>query len=402
MADSGTKLLRRLALRTAAATLAAGLAAAAFSLQLPNSYRARTLMLLAQMQFEQKDMVPGMLSAVNTPARRVNYVQVEQLEALAMPDYRLLLTSEDMVVRLRDRLRARYREAGINPGNLTHEKVLRGLDVRTKLLMQTQDKIEYQQVVELYLTAADPAIAADVANEWAGMAVEMAVRMRTLAREGAVEYVQEQLDRVHRKLDEALAGIAEIDRLHNPAALELRVAELEAAKTQALVRQTELGAGIARAEAEVAALNAAVASGEVALGREAGLRAAALAGQRAELDAVRAQIAELEPLIAETRAAFTEARRARAPLDVQVAALEKQADEFQVTLEATALAAGDNQPEFKIASRAVAPEEKVGPHRTLIVLVALFLAAVGTPIHFFAMYALRRYARGLESGDAAA
>jgi uncharacterized protein involved in exopolysaccharide biosynthesis len=401
MSDASSTFLRRLILRTVLVTLVAGLAAAAFSMRLPNTYRARTLLLLAQMRFEQHDMVPGMLSAVDTPARRVNYLEVEQMEALAMPDYKLLLTSEAVVVRLRERLRALYQEAGIDPGNLTHEKVLRSMDVRTKLLMQTAEEIEYQQVVEMYLTAMEPKIAAQLANEWAHIAVEESLRMRTLAREGAVEYIQEQLDRVRGKLDAALGGIAQIDREYNPEGLAARLAGLEATKTRFMVRLTELTSSMARLEAESAALTAQAAQSDgvsaSTLQREAALRAAELAGQRAEYAAANDQSAALDAAITQLREQVTSARRARAMFEVEVAALEKQADEFQVTLEATALAAGDMQPEFKIASEAIAPEEKTGPQRSLMVMVAIFLAAIGTPIHFFGMFALRRYVRSLET-----
>lgn len=401
MSVASSNILRSLMIRTVLVTLIAGLVAAAFSMRLPNTYRARTLLLLAQMKFEQHDMVPGMLSAVDTPARRVNYLEVEQMEALAMPDYKLLLTSEAVVVRLRERLRTLYQEAGIDPGNLTHEKVLRAMDVRTKLLMQTAEDIEYQQVVEMYLTAMDPKIAAQIANEWAQIAIDESLRLRTLAREGAVEYIQAQLDRVRGKLDTALRGIEEIDRTANPDGMAVRLAELEATKTRYLVRLSELTASMARLEAETGALNAGNAQAEggstASLQREAAMRSAELAGQRAEHAAATEQAAALDPAITQLREQVASAKRARAMFEVEVAALEKQADEFQVTLEATELASGDLQPEFKVASEAIAPEEKVGPQRSLMVLVALFLAAIGTPIHFFAMFALRRYARSLEA-----
>lgn len=402
MSDASSNFVRRLILRTVLVTLVAGLAAAAFSLRLPNTYRARTLLLLAQMGFEQRDAVPGMLSSGEaSSARRVNFLEVDQMKALAMPDYKLLLTSEAVVVRLRERLHALYQEAGIDPGELTHEKVLRSMEVRTKLLMQTADAVEYQQVVEMYLTAMDPKIAAQLANEWAQIAVEESLRMRTLAREGAVEYIQEQLDRVRGKLDTALGGIAQIDRESNPDGLSARLADLEATKTRFLVQLTELTSSMARLEAETAALTAQAAQSDgvsaSTLQREAALRSAELAGQRAEHAAANEQTASLDAAIAQLREQVTTAKRARAMFEVEVSALEKQADEFQVTLEATALAVGDMQPEFKIASEAIAPEEKVGPQRSLMVLVALFLAAIGTPVHFFGMFALRRYVRSLEA-----
>ncbi len=42
------------------------------------------------------------------------------------------------------------------------------------------------------------------------------------------------------------------------------------------------------------------------------------------------------------------------------------------------------------------PEEKSGPHRSLMIIAALFAAAVAVPVHFFGMLALRKYALALE------
>ena len=66
-------------------------------------------------------------------------------------------------------------------------------------------------------------------------------------------------------------------------------------------------------------------------------------------------------------------------------------------LQAMELATSDQVPEFKVASHAIAPEEKAAPNRMLIVLVATFLAVALAPVHLFGMIALRRYARSIQA-----
>jgi len=88
--------------------------------------------------------------------------------------------------------------------------------------------------------------------------------------------------------------------------------------------------------------------------------------------------------------------RERDTLELKSETFEKTIREVGTSLQATKLAASDTLPEFKIAAQAVPPEEKVAPHRSLIVLVTVFLAAVAAPVHLFGMVALRRYAAQLD------
>ena len=442
MANQGSRILTRLAIRMVVVTLLAGIAAVVFTLQLDNSYRARGLLILAQMPFEQKDEVPGNATFLTEPAQRVNYTQVEMLEALPMPDYKLLLTSEEIAARLRDSLKQRYVDAGIDPGNLTIEEVQRSLEVRSKVHLTTLEEVKYQQVVELLLTANDPKIAADVMNEWMDVSIAMAERMRTVAREGAVEFVQERLDDVLAQLDEANGQVETLEGAWNAEAMAERLSAMETAATTYQLRTSELAFEIARCEAQFKQLDTELETVtptvslrkapteeaywlSEALGKSEGAakkvlvteepnpvytalvqqRAATTAesvGLRAERSAIESELTELGPLVLALRKDLARVTRERSILDVKIKALKKTAEEAGITVQATRMATADFIPEFKIASQAVPPEEKSAPHRSLIVLVAMFLAAVAVPVHLFGMVALRRYARAIDAEESGA
>ena len=240
MGKGGSRILTKLAVRMVLAVVIAGGVSAWAVLQLDNSYRARSLLILAPMPFEQKDEVPGIVGGGMELNQRVNFLQVEMLEALAMPDYRLLLTSEEMARQLRDKLVELYRARGIEPGRLTLEKVRRALEVRSQVHHETLEKVEYQQVVELMLEASDPGVAAEAANYWVELSIDLAERMRTIGREGAVQYVEDQLDEVWDQLDFANEQLARLEEEWNPDALAERLAALEAASTSYDLRRSEI------------------------------------------------------------------------------------------------------------------------------------------------------------------
>ncbi len=427
------RLLTRLAIRTVLAVAVAGGGAALFSLQLGNSYRARVLLIQTPLLLEQKDEVPGMVAAYAEATRRVSFVQTEMPESLPMPDYELLLTSESISTRLRDLLIEKYAGAGIEAGNLTHEKVKRALEVRTKVHLQTVEEIEYQQVIELMLEAKDPNVAAEVANEWAELSIAMAEEMRSVGREDAVALVERQLTEAQSVLETAVAELEALDRQWDVPGLEARLAGLEGAATEAKVRRSKLVSEIARLEAELEQLGAELESISPTLRLEQGphvstaqgvqkaaslamvneevnpvylrieerraLATAEVAGLKAERSAQGEEMALLEEELARLRPDLAKARGKRLLLDQGVQSHAKNVDELTVSLQSLRLAAADSEPDFKVASAAVPPEEKSAPHRTLIVLVAAFVAATAIPAHFFGMVALRRYVRILEAEE---
>jgi len=176
--------------------------------------------------------------------------------------------------------------------------------------------------------------------------------------------------------------------------------------------KTFIGPKLRQLRIEAAALNASVGVWQETLNASNGSTREAesqLANAKADAAGTEAAIALLETDLADLRtsvsssaanaaSALAEKRR----LQAQVDALERLVKETEVTLYATKMAAAEMAPNFKIAARAVPPEEKSAPRRTLIVLVAVFLAALAAPVHFFGMHALRRYASTLEQEESPA
>lgn len=368
MAKGGSRILIRLAILMVVAALAAWGAATYYVKGLQDTYRARTLLIHAPMPFAQKDDATDNVGVIFETARAVPFVKVGMLESLPMPDYKLLLTSEEVLAKLRERMRRSYQEAGFEAGNLTLEGVSRSLEVRTKVHLQTIREIQYQQVLELLVTAKHPQVAADVANTWAELGIEIAERMRTIAREGAVEFVQRQYDAVWDEYQTAQKGIEALEREWNPEAMRQRLDALESRSTDAQLRLL----GLASSEAS---------------------------GQRAEREAVEKEIEVLEPQIAALRADLARVIRERTDLDLQVKNYAKAIEDLSMSLQATKMAANHLFPEFKIASPAFPPEEKSGPRRSLIVMATVVLAAAMAPIVFFGWAALRRYVRTIEAEE---
>ncbi len=402
MAKGGSTILTRLALRMVLVTLVAGIAAAVFAMQLPTSFRARALLILAPQPFELKDEVPGSIGAIETQHRRVSFMKVNELEVLAMPDYELLFQSEEIVAKLRDRMRELYLERNLDPGELTIEKVKRSLDVNTSIELTTVEEVVYQQVAELMLTSGDPVVSAELTNYWIELVIELAERMRAAGSENAVAILREQLEDSEALLDAARAKLEELDSKHNVRGLAERLARREAALTEFQIDRTRLRMDLARAQGQLSAQADREDDSESMRESRAQQRMwmeSEVPAKQAELEALDAALADLEAETAELRAQVAQFERERADYELEIKNLEFHINETVISLRDAELISRDLGPEFKIASRAVPPEEKVAPHRSLIVLVAVFLAAVAVPVHFFGMHALRRYARIIEEEE---
>jgi uncharacterized protein involved in exopolysaccharide biosynthesis len=377
-------------------TLLAGVAAALFSLQLPNSFRARTLLILAPLPFEHVDETVTQVAVGPNPRPRANYLRVSWLEELPMEDYKLLLTGEEMAATVRDKMVELYKERGIDASGLTMEKVRRSMEVRIKIFKQTAEELEYQHVIELMLTAGDPEVAAQAANFWAEKSIEYALEMRQLARDGALEFLEGQIAEVNRLLETARQGISGLEQEADLEGMRTRLAELQQAATESRLSQSELAEETVSLEAEIAALeqtgtDALSSAGQRAVEERLILARGELAGLRARENALQEQQETLQPEIDALRKRVAEQEKLNNQYALEVSYYERQLEELEMSHYAARMTAADMKPEFKMASPAVPPEEKIAPWRTVIVLVAMFLACAAVPVHFFTMYALRRY-----------
>jgi uncharacterized protein involved in exopolysaccharide biosynthesis len=318
----------------------------------------------------------------------------------------MLLTSDEMAAKVRDFANER---AGEHGGGYTVEKTRRSMEVNTKIFTQTQLDVKYQQVVELLFSGADPELAAQAANFWAQESIRFANEMRLIAREGALEYFADRIAETEALLESEREGVAAVERDRNPDVLQQRLSALVAGRDQLMLAANEAEAAIARQEASVAQRESEnlgpSADGEGALRgqlaqaewqRELAMSRAELAGMRAEQAQLAQQGEALSAEIAALEASLADARRIISTHSHKVRYYETQLEELAMSQYATRMQSGEITPEFKVASAALVPQEKIGPMRSLIVAVAIFLAALIVPVHFFSMHALRRYVRQLE------
>lgn len=404
MASKGSRVLRSLFLRMIVVTALAGAGAAWLSLQMEDRFRARVLLILAPLPFEHVDETITQVAVGDKYRPRANYLKVSWLQALPMEDYKMLLTGDEMVRKVRDYMAGLYAERGLDAGNLTLERVRRAMDVRVKIFMQTQQELEYQQVVELLLTGTSPEIAADAANFWAEASIEYALRMRQLAREGALDFLDKQIEEVNGRLTAARGGLEEIFRAADIEGLRAELSDLQRAATErrlSIARFTEEIAGL---EAEAAALEALRGEGlDLAASRRLEERLVLARGELAALRARRAALEEIAsvhaPEIAALREMLASQERRHSEYGIQIAYYERQLEELEMSHYAARMSSAETGPEFKFASPAAPPEEKIAPWRSLIVLVSMFLACAAVPVQFFTMIALRRYAEQLDTAS---
>ncbi len=366
MAGQGSRILRSLFVRMLLAALVAGGAAAWYASRLPDQYRARALLIMAPMPIgHEKAPMTQVDFYGEDPIPYPKYLRLGYMESLPMPDYKLILTSEAMAVRVRDKLRALYQARGLDAGGWTVSRVRAAMDVQVKIFKQTYQELEYQQVVELLLAGTEPEILAEAANYWAEESIKFANELRFAGRQGMLEFFNKQIADTEVLLDAERDAIAAIERETDPDVLAQRIARMEEAVTAA---QIDAAAG---------------ATGPAADGPPEAARAEAVG-------------AELRPRIAELRAQLAETRRALASHQHKAKCYENQLEELAVGQYAARVTSQDVTPEFKVASPALPPEEKTGPMRSLIIAAAAVLACLAMPVHYFAMFALRRYARQIE------
>jgi uncharacterized protein involved in exopolysaccharide biosynthesis len=307
MPAATAKYLRQLTVRIAVAALLAGVCSAISAVMLPNSYTTQVLLALRPQPVKMQGMVPGMVSTASGEHKRVSFAQIADLEALPMPDYEKLFTSAEIALQVRNRLVEELKQRNQPTGKLTLEKVQRAMRVQSRIEMTSLEKVRYELVATLALSAGDPVAAANTANYWAELCIALAERLRDAATAEATAILEGHVESI-----------------------------------------------------------------------------------REELAGARIRLAGVDPSTPEGAAV-----RANTQLEIQ--SLESSFREAMVSLQDARLVGRKFGPDFHVAAKAVPPETKSAPPRSLIVLVAVFLASLAVPVHFFGMIALRRY---LESLDA--
>ena len=356
MARSGSRILWSLFLRLVVATGLAGAAAWWYTGDTPERYRARALLVLAPLPFEELDERTNPIALVPDAAQLGNNVRVDLVETMPMPDYGLLLTSEEVAAQVRDHVIELYAEADMDRSGLTLEQVQGAMDVRTQLFAQTAREVLYQDVVELLYTADTPEIAAAATNFWAEAAIEMTARVAGVARRDAAAFLGERLDAAHAELGETRAAIEALHAAHYLPGIEEELDALYAAR--------------------------------------AGLRARAATDEEAA-----AQRAALDAPIQALQATLAEQTQRLDALELRREAQARHVQNLELSHAAARLAAANTAPDLKLAMRAVPPQQGLAYDRMLLVLAVMLVAAAAVPVHFFGMVALRRYAAQIEAAE---
>jgi len=411
----------------------AGAIAALYTLTLDNEYSAESGLLLAPTPLTEAVRRPQQGPADN-PATQIGYLMGRPL---SVPGYEVLLRNSETVYQLRDKLETLYVERG-KKTNARLEDVREAMTLRTTIMKQTAYDVEYLPLMTLAYRANDPEIAAAMANEWSNLAVALSKEVSAKGKTGSVEFLQGRFAELNAELQDVEQAIQEHETQWDIESLMLRLQAKQQLVTEYELDQVRLDTEIESQQAELAEVEKDLEStGEKTTLRKAPSDEAywlmEAAGKRnpdssdvlesevinelyvtlrekrstlhsvvsglikkrevmaAALDGLRTEVEELQRNLAEQK-------RVRAELERRAEVFKEQYTRIAENLEAARVAEAEMESDLKIAFQAVPPETKVGPHRSVTVLVAAFLGALVVPVHFFTMNSLRRFAKYLDAG----
>lgn len=407
-----TGLVRRSVLLAAVSAIVVAL----YALTLPNAYQAASTLVLAPSPLKSSaEQAQSFDPERGNPAARVSFLMAGPL---GVRDYEVLLTNPEIVERLRERYVELRKAAGKDVDEIKLEDVRDAMQVKTRVLKQTINDVVYQPFLELAFQTDDPAIAAAVANVWADLGIERATEISRKGQEGMLDFLKQQLDDKAGevgKVEEELAAIT--SELVIPTALErLGLLEKEVATLQ--IELAKLVADIAHGEAELAQLNEQIKGipEKVALRRAPPDEAywllqgqgksvdgskvllseeingvysevrktlvqtdAKLRGMQAEKTAREQSIADLQQTIAGLRRDIAENTRKHDEAERRKKGLDGEYLQLAASYGAARIAVSTKTPDLKLAAKAVAPEKKTGPHRSIMVLAGALLGACIAP-----------------------
>lgn len=406
----------------------AGGVAAGLSLLLENEYRAKAIMLVAPLPI-----------TTSNESESVSYLMPKPL---SVQDYSLLLTNDEIVSALRDTMVKTMVQEGLPADDVAIEDVRKAMRVQTQVLKQTMSDVVYQPTVQLSFTATSPKVAAAVVNEWAVQGVKLAEELTTNRRQGLLEFLKAQSEEKSNQLDdaektlEALRKEADLQVMHERLAkfadqvvsyeIQLTNSETQIALTRAKLEQLQkrlaetpeklslrrslpdeaywlMQAQGKEPDNSKVLVTETINSIHVQLQKEEALLDAELQGLLSQRAAIEKELSALNPQVDALRAELAEKSLLEKAAEREISVLHGQYVSLAVNYGGAQIAEAQNVPDLKIASRAVPPEKKVGPFRSLIVLAAAFLGFVIPPLQFFTLRAFRILARHLvEGGDSGA
>ncbi|MCL4216086.1 MAG: hypothetical protein KJ052_03640 [Candidatus Hydrogenedentes bacterium] len=415
-------VLVKLLARTLVVGFLAAACTAVFSLTLSNTYQAVATVLLAPLPIS----APEANEQVN-PATQVGFLMSKPLAVL---DYELLLTNDEIVEELRDLVVRKRDELELPEAEIKFEDVRSMMKIQTRILKQTVYDVVYQPVIELKFESESPEIAADAVNEWSRLAIELSSELAKKSQEGLEEFLALRLNEKTAELETVDQGIEELDAEMVIEDWRMRLNQLEGMATSLQMDRSTLATQIAETRGQVTELETQLAkvpqkitvrralpeeaywlleaqekptdtskvfeSEEInqsylQIQNAASQAQSALQGSLDKLAETETQLAVLLPEIDALRERIATHERLRAAAVRKQAALSQQYEQLVLNYGAAQIAKAKVAPDLKLVSKASVPEEKTGPHRSLFVMAAFILGLLIVPVHFFVLSMLRMY-----------
>ncbi|MCC6696961.1 MAG: hypothetical protein IT365_15135 [Candidatus Hydrogenedentes bacterium] len=425
-----SRIAAALARRTLFFGAAVGVFTALYTLTLDNVYQAQAGLLLAPPPVSEALSAKGAVLPEN-PAAQIGFLMSRPL---SVPGYDLLLRNDSIVQALRAKLQELLAKEG-GGDDVPLESVRKSMSVQTRVLKQTSSDIEYAPLISLVYTAPSPALAAEMANEWARLSVETSKEISAKGRAGSQAFLSARFDAVVEELRQTETSIQEHEAAWDLENMGKRLAELQTHATSFETELLTLATDIEGTRAELSSVETELTGvGETVTLRKAipdeaywllpdKERSGAdrvleteeinalfvrlqtqknelqskLAGMIERKNAIAATLEQLNAQNAQLQEDLAEQKRVRAELTRQANVYTEQYVRLAENLEAARLADARTEADLKIAYAAIPPEHKVGPHRSLTVLTAAILGALVVPLHFLSRLSLRRLAAHLDS-----
>ncbi|MBX7255477.1 MAG: hypothetical protein K1Y02_03860 [Candidatus Hydrogenedentes bacterium] len=400
-----------------------------YSLTLENQYTATASLILSPLPVAVSESKED--SKAEHPATEVNFLMAKPL---TVPDYRILLTNSELVAHLKERWIESRKARGKTNTKLRLEEVAKAMAVDIRIYKQTVYDIVYQPIIQLSFTANDPNTAAELVNEWAQQGILLAGEIDKMGEEGMIDFLKRQLD---EKAVELQADEKKIEELESQLILknwQQRIMDLDIQVTKFQTRAAELTTEISGGQAQLAQLEAILQNvpDKVSLRKAASEDAywlidamgkkpdsknileseeindvhgkilekkstveTELRGKEAERKAIDEELARMKSDIESLQRQVAEHNRLYCDAKRDLETHEVQYKQLAVNYGAARIAEAKNVPDLKLANKAVPPDTKTGPHRSLMVIAAAMLGILIVPIHYWLMVLAKVYVAGV-------
>ena len=427
------KLIRR----SIVIAIVAAVLTAAFSLMMPNQYVAQSGLLLQPPPVIPRTPARGGPIESASPAEQISFLMVKPL---TIKDYSALLVCDELVSALRARFRELLAQAGQPDKEIPIESFRRKMKVETRVLSQTSSEVVYQPIMALQFEGERPEIVAEIANAWADLGIKMSADISKKGEEGLVGFLEGRFQGVSQDLDEKEKSLETLESEWDVVNTEARLKDANAAATKYDIQRIDLETEIAETQSALGQVKTDI-SGEtekktlrkappddaywlldatkqppdtskvmvteemsqtyLKLREQETTLQQKLAGTTKKKEELEQKVSELRAEIAQLQTKQADYKRRQSALKRDVDTYTEQYKRLAENREAARTAQEQTTPVLKLAYKAVMPETKTGPKRSLMVVAAALIGACIAPAHFAASRSLRALSKPTDAnGDA--